>query len=52
MTTADYVINLCHTSFKMEILHDVLPYLLLNSTNLSREQKQLVRAPLAKWTII
>lgn len=46
MTTADYVINLCHTSFKMEILHDVLPYLLL------REQKQLVRAPLAKWTII
>ena len=48
MTTADYVIKLCYKSFKVEILHGALAYRLSNSANLSREQKQLVRATVSK----
>ena len=53
MSISDYVIKFEQLyfkakSFKMEILDGVLAYRLLNSANLSNEQKQLVKATVSK----
>ena len=53
MSIADYVIKFEQLyfkakSFKMEILDGVLAYRLLNSANLTIEQKQLVKATVNK----
>ena len=53
MTIADYVIKFEQLyfkakSFEMEILDGVLAYRLLNSANLTRDQKQLVKATVSK----
>ena len=53
MTIADYVIKFEQLYFKaksfdMEILDGVLTYRLLNSANLTKDQKQLVKAIVSK----
>ena len=53
MSISDYVINFEQLyfkakSFNMEILDGVLAYRLLNSANLTNEQKQLVKATVSK----
>ena len=50
LTTADYVMKLCHKSFKMEILDAAHAYRLLNSANFSRNNWS--RLMFSKWTII